>query len=97
MVLVTGLPAGSPVSDAFRKMVKQLLCRTLYRGRVTEKRDDSSVCGVAALKFVPEFVAVSARFRHAVFMLDEARSRGTLSRLPMVAFGIRENHRRRSR
>ena len=97
MVLVTGLPAGSPVSDAFRKMVKQLLCRTLKRYHDVEIRDDSGVSILVALKFAPEFVAVSARFRHAVFMLDEARSRGTLSRLPMVAFGIRENHRRRSR
>lgn len=74
----TGLPAGSPTSGAFHKLAKQLLCRTLKRYHDVEIRDDSGVSILVALKIVPEFVAVSARFSHPTSMLNEAHRRGTL-------------------
>lgn len=72
------LPAGSPTSGAFRRTVKQLLCRTLLYGEDAEKRTDSGVATLVLLKIVPEFVALSARFRHQAFVLNEWLHRGTL-------------------
>lgn len=96
-VMDTGLPAGSPTSGAFRKSVKQLLCRTLLYGDDAEKRNDSGVTTLVSLKIVPEFVALSSSFRRPAFMLKEALPRGTLLRLPMVFFGMSKNRRRQSR